>query len=59
MSSKVIPTSTDKALKYYPAEDVAEPRKVQNHHHIGGGRNRRIGGMDVLWVEQYGSESAC
>jgi hypothetical protein len=25
---RIIPTSTDKALKYYPAEDEAAPRKV-------------------------------
>ena len=26
--SKVVPTATDKALKYYPAEDESAPRKV-------------------------------
>ncbi len=25
---RIIPSSTDKALKYYPAEDEAQPRQV-------------------------------
>ncbi|KAK6443485.1 60S ribosomal protein L6 [Oleoguttula sp. CCFEE 5521] len=30
---RVIPSSTDKALKYYPAEDVAQPRKSRKTQH--------------------------
>lgn len=31
---RIIPTATDKALKVYPAEDVAQPRKVRHHNGI-------------------------
>jgi hypothetical protein len=30
---RTIPTASDKALKYYPAEDEAAPRKVCDHIH--------------------------
>ena len=36
---RVIPSATDKALKYYPAEDAAQPKKVRSHCCGGIGGN--------------------
>lgn len=49
---RVIPSATDKALKYYPAEDVAEPRKVRNNHTERGRREEHEPDMALEDMER-------
>lgn len=43
---RVIPSATDKALKYYPAEDEQVMKKVRQHWQ-GDGELERMRSMDM------------
>jgi uncharacterized protein YdaT len=53
---RVIPSATDKALKYYPAEDEQVLKKVRQHHQYAQKRDGfRTSECDRTWKLEVAS----